>query len=145
MKCILAAIDFSPVSRNVIEQAESLAKAFSAELILIHVAAPDPAFVGYEAGPQAVRDVVGEELRRDHRSLQEIADGLRARQFKAKALFVQGPAVETILKEAERVGADAIVVGSHRHGTVHRALLGSVSEGVIRAAQRPVLVMPAVG
>ena len=145
MKTILAAIDFSPVSRSVIDQAESMAKAFSAEMIVIHVAAPDPTFVGYDAGPQAVRDVIGKELREEHHSVQQIAEDLRARHIKAKALLVQGPAVETILKEAERLGADAIVVGSHRHGAVHRALLGSVSEGVIRASQRPVLVMPAAG
>jgi nucleotide-binding universal stress UspA family protein len=35
-----------------------------------------------------------------------------------------------------------IVLGSHGHGAVRRALLGSVSEGVLHGATRPVLILP---
>jgi nucleotide-binding universal stress UspA family protein len=145
MKKLLAAVDFSPVSKAIAEQAASLAKAFSAELVLIHVAAPDPDFVGYDAGPQTVRDGRADELREEHKELQALADGLRDRGLSARALLIQGPTVEKILAEGERLGADVIVVGSHGHGALHRVLLGSVSEGVVRGARCPVLVVPAPG
>jgi len=145
MRQILAAVDFSPISKAVVEQAASLAEAFSAELTLVHVAAPDPAFVGYEAGPQTVRDDRAREIREEHRNLQALAEDLRDRAISARALLIQGPAVEKILAEATRLRADLIVIGSHGHGPLYRVLLGSVSEGVVRASRCPVLVVPAAG
>ncbi len=143
LRKLLAAIDFSPVSKAVVEHAASLAAAFSAELTLVHVAAPDPELVGYEAGPQTVRDHRAREIRTEHQELQAIAEDLREREITARALLIQGPAVEKILAEAERLQADVIVIGSHGHGALYRALIGSIGEGVVRAARCPVLVVPA--
>jgi nucleotide-binding universal stress UspA family protein len=143
MKIILAALDFSAVGTAVIEQAARLAEGFGAKLWLVHVAAPDPDFVGYDAGPPNVRDQVAHELRDAHRRVQDAANGLRARGLDAAALQVQGPTADTIVSEAERLGADVIILGSHGHGALHRALLGSVSEGVLRSAACPVLIVPA--
>ena len=140
---ILVAIDFSPVSEAVVAHAASLAKAFSAELTLIHVAAPDPDFVGYEAGPQTVRDSRAETLHTEHRELQATAELLRQHGIATHALLIQGPTVEKILEEALRINADTIVLGSRGHGALYRALLGSVSEGVLRAAPCPLVVVPA--
>ncbi|MGI9590664.1 MAG: universal stress protein [Myxococcota bacterium] len=143
MKKLLAALDFSDVTDRVVEEAAALAQAFGAELTLIHVAAPDPDFVGYEAGPDTVRETRAGELRGEHRRLQQIADGLRERGIPSKALLIQGPTIEKILDEATHVGASTIVIGSHGHGALRRVLLGSVSEGVVRGAACPVYVVPA--
>lgn len=143
MRRILAALDFSAVTRAVVEQAASLAGAYGAELTLLHVAAPDPAFVGYDVGPQTVRDARARELRTEHRGLQDLAEELRGRGLRAQARLVQGPAVETLLREARELGAEAIVLGSHGHGAVYDVLVGSVARGVLRQAPCPVLVVPA--
>jgi nucleotide-binding universal stress UspA family protein len=143
MRTILAAVDFSPVSEAVIEQAAALATAFGGALWLLHVAAPDPDFVGYEAGPQSVRSTVAAELHDDHRRLQERSAALRAGGLDCTALQVQGATAETIVREAERLHADLVVLGSHGHGALRRALLGSVSEHVLHHAGRPLLIVPA--
>ena len=145
MHKILAAIDFSAVTDALVERAATLAKAFSAELVLVHVSAPDPAFVGYDAGPQTVRDSRAVEIHTEHRKLQSIAEELRERGISAHALLIQGPTVEKILTEAKRLESDTLVIGSHGHGALYRALLGSVSEGVLRGARCPVLVVPVAG
>lgn len=142
VKRLLAALDFSDVTEQVLDQAAALADAFSAELTLLHVAAPDPDFVGYEAGPDTVRDTRAGELRGEHRKLQEFADGLRERGIPTRALLIQGPTIEKILDEAARTAAGTIVIGSHGHGALRRVLLGSVSEGVVRGATCPVHVVP---
>lgn len=143
MKRILAAVDFSPISDDVVRHAADLAEALPAALTLLHVAAPDPDFVGYEAGPRSVRELRAHELRDEHRGLQEAAERLRERGIDAEALLIQGQTVDTIIERANHLGAELIVLGSHGHGAVYRAFMGSVSEGVMRAAACPVLVIPA--
>jgi len=44
--------------------------------------------------------------------------------------------------EAEREGSDLIVMGSHGRSALYRRIMGSVSEGVMREAKCPVLIMP---
>jgi nucleotide-binding universal stress UspA family protein len=142
MKTILAAVDFSPATDAVITHAVELARAFGAALYLIHVAAPDPDFVGYEPGPDSVRQNVAGELRDVHRQIQERSAELRAGGLDCTGLLVQGSTPDTLVKEAERLNADVIVLGSHGHGALHRALLGSVSEHILHHAKRPLLILP---
>ena len=145
MKKILAAIDFSPLSDGIINQAATLAKALSAHVVLVHVAAPDPDFVGYEVGPQYIRDARADVLREEHRDLQTLADSLRGQGVEAEAIFAQGPTVETLLEASDRFGVELVIMGSHGRGAALRALLGSVSTEVIRRSSVPVLVMPMPG
>jgi len=142
MRNILVPIDFSPSTEPVIDIAKTLAESFSARLWLIHVASPDPDFVGYDAGPQSVRDQVADHLREEHQRLQAIATELRESGVETTALLVQGLAAEKILAESERHAADLIVMGSHGHGAMYRALMGSVSEQVLRKAGCPVTIIP---
>jgi nucleotide-binding universal stress UspA family protein len=143
MKNILVPVDFSDVTGGVIEEARVLCEALGAKLWLVHAAAPDPDFVGYDGGPQSVRDSVAQHLREEHRDLQQRAEELRANGIDAVALLIQGPTVETILGEAKRLEADMIVMGSHGHGALYRALLGSISEGVLHKATCPLTIVPA--
>ena len=62
MKNVLAAIDFSEITAAVVECARSLTAQDAAHLHLVHVAPPDPDFIGYEPGPQYVRDHVADYL-----------------------------------------------------------------------------------
>jgi len=142
VKNIMVPIDFSPSTPSVIATAGALSRAFGAKLWLVHVAPPDPDFVGYEVGPQTVRDQVARHLRDEHRQLQSEAEKMREAGIDVVALMLQGQTVETILSEAERLCADYIVMGSHGRGALLRRLVGSVSEGVLRGAPCPVTILP---
>jgi nucleotide-binding universal stress UspA family protein len=48
----------------------------------------------------------------------------------------------TILEQADKVGADVIVLGSRGLTGVKSLLLGSVSHAVLQHADRPVIVVP---
>jgi nucleotide-binding universal stress UspA family protein len=52
-----------------------------------------------------------------------------------------GRAAEEIVAVAEEIGAGLIVMGSRGHGRLRRALMGSVSEAVVRHAHCPVTIV----
>lgn len=140
---VLVAVDFSAVTVRQLEVLRRVCRDRPSVVYLLHVAEPDPAFVGFEAGPAVVRDQVAAEFHREHRELQALANDFRGECPETTALLVQGPIVETILAEAEKLGAELLVIGSHGHSAARDLLLGSVSTGVIRRTAIPVLVVPA--
>jgi nucleotide-binding universal stress UspA family protein len=142
---ILVSVDFSEATPRILQAAASLTRALSGKLWLLHVGEPEPDFVGYEAGPDVVRDQVAREFRDEHRKLQEYADSMRAEGLPVTALMIQGPVVDTVIAEAERLEADMLVVGSHGYGAVYDLLVGSVSRGILKHAEIPVLVVPVRG
>jgi nucleotide-binding universal stress UspA family protein len=139
---LLVAVDLSESTERVVTKAEELAKGLSAKVWLLHVAEPEPDFVGLGMGPQTVRDATARDLHGEHRQIQAIAEGLRQAGVATTALLVQGATAQTILTEASRLDVDMIVMGSHGRGAMVRLLVGSVSEAVLYGSARPVLVVP---
>lgn len=137
---VLVAVDFSSITERTLAAVRRCCAAESLRIVVLHVAEPDPSFVGWDAGPGVVRDQVAAGFRRERHQVEEIAAALRAEGLDAIGLTVQGPTVETILAEASRVGADLVAVGSHGHGAAFDLAVGSISTGVIRASSLPVLV-----
>jgi nucleotide-binding universal stress UspA family protein len=141
-KTVLVPIDFSLAEPAVTACAVGLAKALQAHIVLLHVEAPEPGFMGYEAGPQTVRDSVARSIHGNAQALHKIRDRLRGAGVEVDSLLIQGPTVEKIVDEAKRLRADFIVAGSHGHGAIYDLVVGSVSDGVIRHAPCPVVVVP---
>lgn len=142
MRNIVAAIDFSERSDAVLQLSTAQAYAFRAHLWLVHVVAPEPGFVGYDAGPQSVRDNVAKHIRERHKELQDMAERARQTGVEATALLLRGSTVKALLAETDKLGVDLIVLGSHGHGLMHRVLLGSISQSVLQKSVVPVLLVP---
>lgn len=139
---LLAALDLSTTTPAVLREARNWARRLSAQLTLLHVAAPDPDFIGYEPGPATVRASVARQFHREHQQLDAAAQELRKEGIDTTALLVQGPTAETILAEADKLSADAIFMGTRAHGVVHDLIVGSVSRQVLGKSTRPVLLVP---
>ena len=142
MSHILAALDFSELTCPIIQQAIRFGKASDSPITLIHVAAPNPAFVSSELGSQSLTDARAQLLKSEHAQLQKQAEKIASAGLEADTLLVVGDFVETILTEANRLESDLIILGSHGHGVVYDLLIGSVCEGVVRRASCPVLITP---
>ena len=142
MKNILGPLDLKTDTAKVLDHALEIARAREAKLWLLHVAAPEPDFVGYEAGPQYIRDARADILRQEHGQLQRISANLTAAGIEGQALLVMGPTAETILAEAKRLEVDLIIMGTHGRRGLAKAFLGSTSDEVLRANCFPVLVVP---
>jgi nucleotide-binding universal stress UspA family protein len=140
---LLVATDFSPQTKKVLRVARRLASALSAELCVLHVASPKPAFKSYGAGDRQDRDETAAEYREEHRLVREAAQSMRDAGINATGIMLQGPPAKVILKEADKLEADLIVMGSHGFGGVFKLLLGSVSSAVLKKSGRPVLIVPA--
>lgn len=142
IKDILVAVDFDDTVHKLISYGESLAEKFGAKLWIVHVAAPDPDFVGYEPGPQYIRDSRAAELKGDHKRLQDLCDTFVAKNIEAEALLIQGSTVDTILEEVNSVQADLLIVGTHDHSFLHNVFSESVSSRLFDRVKIPMLAVP---
>ena len=139
---ILIAIDFSGRSERLVEQTINLLRKGLGSVFLLHVAEPDPDFVGHAVDPPVMRNQLAQRFHEEHVRLQAMAGALRIQGFDAKALLVQGETGKTIVQQAEKLAADIIVVSASEHGALYQFLLGDTMQGVLHKAAKPVLVMP---
>lgn len=142
MKNILVTIDFSKNEILLIHKALEMAKAFHAKIWLLHVVAPEPEFVGFEVGPQYIRDSRAEKLRQEHRLLEDYTKLIKLEKQECAGLMIDGATIEMIMKEAEKRNIDLIITGHHDHGILYKAFFGSVASGLIKKATIPILLVP---
>jgi nucleotide-binding universal stress UspA family protein len=130
---ILVALDGSPDSAAALRHAATLARDQNARLTLLTVVPRGPSPVG--AGVPAPPDLT--EL---HQGI--VRDALEAlpRDISVTTRIERGDVGAAILRVAAEADQDLVVMGSHGHSRVRRALLGSVSERVLRDAAVPVLL-----
>ncbi len=140
---ILVPIDFSDITQSVLAEARRFARQFGGKITLIHVAAPEPDFIGYEVGPAYIRDSVARHLREEHLTLQKHQDTFRQEGLEVTSMLVPGVPVRKIVAEVDRLKPDLIIIGSHGHGALYHLLMGSVAEAVVKHASCPVLIVPA--
>ena len=161
MKTILVPIDFSDVTLKVIAQTVQIASVLNAKVHLIHVTVPSsrtiklqsemtlPTLDGMEEryfNPvryDIIRDQVASQLKREHTQLLELRKQLIEKDIDTLALLIEGDATEIIVKEAVEINADMIILGSHGHGSFHKAFVGSVTNSVLKKLSCPVLIAPA--
>ena len=141
-KNILVAIDFNDSIGELISYAEGIALKFEAKIWVLHVAAPNPDFVGYEPGPQYIRDFRAEELRDEHRKLQNICDAFIDPEIECEALLIQGSTVESVIEEAGKLQCDLLIVGTHKHSFFYNLLSENVSLELLKKTDIPLLAIP---
>ncbi|MCX2839176.1 universal stress protein [Salinimicrobium sp. MT39] len=142
LKNILVAVDFNDAVGDLLGYAEGLAQKFGSKVWVLHVAAPHPDFVGYEPGPQYIRDFKAEEFREEHRNLQMYCDNFLSEEIEKEALLIQGSTVEAVLEEAKKLQSDLLIVGTHKHSFLHNLLQESVSLELLKKASIPMLTIP---
>ena len=143
-KKILVAIDGSHTSSLALQEAIKLAQEQSARLRLVHVIDKFP-FITADAGMMDNAQL--EEIL--FKAGQDVIDEARAK-VTAAGLEVETALPENltqriatvIVEEAKGWSADLIVVGTHGRRGIQHLVLGSVAEGVTRAATMPILLIP---
>jgi nucleotide-binding universal stress UspA family protein len=129
---ILLATDGSEDARLAARAAATLSDRGGAQLHIVHAWQSVPnAVIDFDAYEEAAGRLLEEQARL-------VSD---AGATVSEAHLIMGTPVDAILDLAEEINADFVVVGSRGHGPLGRLLLGSVSEGVVHHATRPVLVL----
>jgi nucleotide-binding universal stress UspA family protein len=145
---ILLATDGSSEARLATRTAVDLAQKTDSELHVIH--AFDVALIALlypEAtdlkGVKVPEPILEEDLQRHAREVldTEVARIRSAGGTIAHSHLVMGEVAREIVHLAEEIGVGLIVMGSRGRGGLRRALMGSVSESVVRHAHCPVMVV----
>ncbi len=135
IRTILFPTDFSRGSDFAFPVACALARDYDARLVLLHVVAPPPSEYG--------GGIVAPATERDWEEQREKLRGVRPADhaIKVEHILLEGYPAAQILRCAGETKADMIVMGTHGRAGLHRLLMGSVAEHVVRNGCCPVLTV----
>lgn len=163
IKKILYATDLSESAREAFAYAVSLANAYGASITILHVLFKVPNvdaiasfYVGHDEWQKIKQRTVDDARqaligkKRENVAIQEIlatfsetatAAADSPESITDEIIIKKGKPEEQILKQAEERNCDLIVMGSHGHGVIEEAVIGSTARKVLRRAKVPVLVV----
>jgi nucleotide-binding universal stress UspA family protein len=138
---ILLATDGSEEAQLASTTAADLAEKTNSELHVLTVGLDYPLYELPEH-PAEFEDVLRENRREAKEVLEQQAKRIEESGVSVKETHLrEGRADEEIVEVAEEIGAGLIVMGSRGYGRLRRALLGSVSDAVVRHAHCPVTIV----
>ena len=132
---ILIPTDGSDHAVRAAEHAMALARAFDASVRVIGVVDIQGAAGPFNAG--GVDDAFVETLQSQARESIEAVEALTDQRVETD--IIDGTPANCIVEDAAEFDADLIVMGTHGRTGVHRYVVGSVTERVVRLADAPVL------
>lgn len=140
-KMILVPVDFSEPSNLALSRAVDLAATLKASIHVLH--AYEIPVLGFPDGvlvaPADWASRIGSAAQQ---ALRDTVARFEGRMVPIASTLAQGDPRETILAQAAVLKADLIVMGTHGRRGLARALLGSVTQAVVRTSPVPVLVVP---
>jgi nucleotide-binding universal stress UspA family protein len=155
IKNILYATDLSKNSAYAFRYAVNSAQKHDAKIHILHVieALPSAAeglltqFMGEEKLRQMRKEAEEDMLRRIRERLRQFAERELKRDPKTLKKVVSidvvyGTPAAEILRKAEEMNADVVILGTHGKGLIRHAFLGSVSEQVLHRIRKPVYIIP---
>jgi nucleotide-binding universal stress UspA family protein len=138
---ILCAVDFSKPSAAALRVSGGLAKAFNAEVIVLHAQRLDAPDYFTVAQINALKAQLRRSLRAARKYTEEFAAGYLPAGIEYSTLVVEADPVEAILRTLKKSKAGLLAMGTHGRTGLARLRLGSVAESVLRQAARPVLTV----
>jgi nucleotide-binding universal stress UspA family protein len=141
-KNILVPTDLSDNAEEALDYACELAQKLDATVHVLHVIGV-PSLGVPELGVAVTSSVVDSLIQDAQAAVDKLCDARRGRVRLGETMLRTGDARDTILQAAKEVEAELIVMGTHGRRGVSRALLGSITEAVIRTAPCPVLAVRA--
>ncbi len=139
-KKILFCTDFSENSRPARELAVEYAKAFGAQLLILHVIDYKD-FPGFVDWAEKLRELLEATKRSANERLELIAKECAPMVKDVKTYCRSGVSAVEIVAVANEESVELIVVGTHGRTGVKHLVMGSVARSVLKTARRPVLIV----
>lgn len=144
---ILVPVDFSPCSEEAFRIALSFARAYQAEVLLLHVVDTKSLEALNRLGLAPASDAAKQKKQLHHfarLNARELLARDEAKGVNIKRLLADGCPFEEIARTARVEGVDLVVMGSYGGavGGVDKIFFGSTAEKVVRTAGCPVLTVP---
>jgi nucleotide-binding universal stress UspA family protein len=108
------------------------------ELIVLHVQSPVPPRVKTMLGASAIRSYHSDEAAKVLAPLERF---LKRHSLNFRTAWAVGSPASEIVQVARKEGVHMIVMGTHGHGMIGRALMGSVAQNVVSECDIPVLLV----
>ncbi|MGB3294439.1 MAG: cation:proton antiporter [Phormidesmis sp.] len=126
---LLAAVDTSELSGQVLTQAAELARRSDGAIVVLHVFQTD----SFQAGSGSS----------GHEDIQQLREQAQKRLADIRYQFItaSGPVAGQIIHTAAAYGASEIVMGKRGHRSFREALVGSVSQAVLATSLLPVVIV----
>ncbi len=140
---ILLATDGSDEAKLASQAATELSRETGSEVHLVYVLPMPAQLIGHHLYSDEMREsLIGGAERDAETFLKEQAEKVRSDGGKvAETHLRSGDPDKEILRAAEALGVGLIVIGSRGLGAISRALMGSVSDSVVKHAHCPVFVI----
>lgn len=138
---ILCPVDFSPQSGAALRVAGGLARAFGAELTVLHASQLEVPLYFTVAQVSALKAQLRKSLRAGRKLLEDFADRHLPQDVARKITVVEEDPVTAILRVYKRSRGDLIVMGTHGRTGLSRIRLGSVMESVFRQVSGPIVTV----
>lgn len=134
---ILVPTDFSDTSEAAVRYGVALARAFKAQLHLLHI----PEHPGEAAEIEYPIGLFENMQNAANDRLGHLLTEAEARELRPECAMRLGKPTDEIVRYAAEREMDLIVMGTHGREGVARAVMGSVAEKVVRRAPCPVLAV----
>jgi nucleotide-binding universal stress UspA family protein len=138
---MLIAVDGSEYSQRALEAVARLVPQSDAQTVVLLNVREGPLFYG-ELPPYDYESIDRAQVKRQQDLLAAAA--AQAKQLGLKQVSTQaeqGAAATEIVRVADALGVDQIVMGTHGRGAIGSLFLGSVAQRVVNQARMPVLLV----
>lgn len=139
---ILVPVDGSETSYAAVDKAVEIAKAFNSKVTVVQVLALDPYIAAEYITAAQTNDLVERARTAILKTLDEAKAKFAAAGIDAETQLLEGQVIYSeIVKAAESLNTDLIVIGSHGRTAFKKLFLGSVAQSILGQANVPVMVI----
>ncbi|WP_227379785.1 universal stress protein [Haladaptatus halobius] len=138
---ILIPTDGSDPAKSAVEMALNLAETHNATLHVLFIVDQPISVSGIGEGFSGLDNLLDALEKEGHEATDVIVNQAKERDIETKAAVRRGNPHDDILTYADENDINLIVMGTHGRTGVKRALLGSVTEDVVRHSEIPVLTV----